>query len=168
MCPKKKVLKESVCREDESQRFRTKMRSQWDPNGLPKPCAPDAKHRLVKRADGIPLATSVGDLITADYTILNLENESINDHTNAVIVQDGCSYWIRSYLSKKVRMRQKEQSCLHEVHGSILKTWEYIQMYTDNFEGVHQNVTRAVNGLTTRRLIIAQEPMVSQRELSDE
>ena len=103
-----------------------------------------------------------------DYTILNLENESLNDHTNALIVQDGCSCWIRSYLSKKVRMRQKEQSCLHEVHGSILKTWEYIYIYTDNFEGVHPNVSRAVNGLTTRRLLIAQKPMVSQRELSDE
>ena len=50
---------------------------------------------------------------------------------NAVIVQDGCSCWIRSYLSK-ISMRQKEHSCLHEVHGSIRKTWEYIQMYTDN------------------------------------
>ena len=33
-------------------------------------------------------------------TSLNLDDESINDHQNALIVQDGSSYWIQSCLAK--------------------------------------------------------------------
>ena len=39
--------------------------------------------------------TSIGDLITADHKILNLDEESRHDHPNALIVQGGYSYWIQ-------------------------------------------------------------------------
>ena len=44
-------------------------------------CAPDAKNRPLKRADGT--------------------SPSRNDHRNALIVQDGCSCWIQSFSAKK-------------------------------------------------------------------
>ena len=47
------------------------------------------KKRPLKSADGISPHTTIGDLITVDHTILNLDHESRNDHRSALIVQDG-------------------------------------------------------------------------------
>ena len=49
------------------------------------------KNRPLERADGVSPPTSLGELITADHTILNLDDEVRNDHRNALIVYDGYS-----------------------------------------------------------------------------
>ena len=49
------------------------------------------KQRPLKRADGIPLPTTVGELVTADHRTLTLDDESINDRQNALLVQHGHS-----------------------------------------------------------------------------
>ena len=51
-----------------------------------------------KLMDGI--ATTFGDLSTADYKILNVENESRCGHKNALIVQDDLTSCIQTYLMK--------------------------------------------------------------------
>ena len=40
-----------------------------------------------KRVDGIAISTKIGDLITADDKIQNVENESRGRHKNALVVQ---------------------------------------------------------------------------------
>ena len=55
------------------------------------------KYRPLKGADGISPATPLGDLITTDHKILNLDDESRHVRPNALIVQDGYSFWLQSY-----------------------------------------------------------------------
>ena len=62
------------------------------------------KNRRPRRADGLSPPTTLGDLITANHKILNLDDSSRNDHRNAVIVRDGYSYWLR-LRNKKRRTR---------------------------------------------------------------
>ena len=65
-----------------------------------------------------PTSNHFGDLITADHKILNLDGEGTHDHPNALIVQDGHSYWIQSYLTKTEDAAERasclrKYSCLH-------------------------------------------------------
>ena len=47
--------------------------------------------------EGISRPRSLGELIKADHNVVNLENESRDDHhRNALIVQDGFLYRIQS------------------------------------------------------------------------
>ena len=83
------------------------------------------KNRPLKRADGISLPTTFGELTTADRKILNLDDGSRNDHQHAVIVQDGYSHLLLSNPTKKAQLHKKqhlaqEDCCLHfkSQHGS--------------------------------------------------
>ena len=55
----------------------------------------------LERADGISPPTSFGDLITADHRILNLDDESSNDHQNSLIAQDEYSNWLKNATNAK-------------------------------------------------------------------
>ena len=44
--------------------------------------------------------TAFGDPLTTDHKILNLDDESINDHWAALLVQNGYLYWRQSYPTK--------------------------------------------------------------------
>ena len=68
-------------------------------------------NRPLKRNDDIPPPTFVRDLLTADHNILNLVDESRRGHQNALIVQDGYSYWSQSYPTKG-NAAQETSSCL--------------------------------------------------------
>ena len=57
--------------------------------------AQDAKTEL-KRADGIAPPTSLGDLITADHTILNLDDESRDGQRDALIRARWIGGWERT------------------------------------------------------------------------
>ena len=46
------------------------------------------KNRPLTRASEIPTAATLGDRITADHSVLNLDDEPSNDHWNALIVHD--------------------------------------------------------------------------------
>ena len=58
-------------------------------------------HRPPKRADGKSRPTSFGNLTVADHKILNLKNESRNDHHDAPIVQDRFSYRVQKQPCEK-------------------------------------------------------------------
>ena len=52
------------------------------------------------RWDRILIAENFGDTITADYKVLNENQESILHHKYAVVVQDLATQWIQSYPGK--------------------------------------------------------------------
>ena len=58
------------------------------------------KNRPLKRPDEISPPISFGQLLTVGNKILNLVDESRKDHRNALIVQDGYSYWSHGSLTK--------------------------------------------------------------------
>ena len=66
--------------------------------GPPRP-QKKVKQRLLKRAE----PTTLGELIAAHHKILNLDDESRHGHWNALIVQDGYSYWSQSHRTKTQR-----------------------------------------------------------------
>ena len=51
-----------------------------------------------------------GDLITADYLVLNEESESRNRHRYAVIVLDVATQWVHTYPSKTKTSQETEMS----------------------------------------------------------
>ena len=81
--------------------------------------------------DGTDFSTKVGDLITADHKILNVENESRCGHRNALIVQDDFTNWIQSYLMKKTKGTSETMSCLQRFH---LPSKKLELLYTDSKE----------------------------------
>ena len=68
------------------------------------------KNRPLKRADGISLPTTFGELTIADRKVLNLDDGSRNDHQHAVIVQDGYSHLLQSNPTKSTTA-QETASC---------------------------------------------------------
>ena len=67
------------------------------------------KHTPLTRIEGMPPPTSLGELITADHKILNLDDESKQDHRNALIVQDGA----RIAYSGILRKQRRTRNCFH-------------------------------------------------------
>ena len=86
-----------------------------DPNcdvcGMTQTTRARCKHRPLRRAVGIQPPTTLGELLTTDPQILNLDDESRNDHSNALIVQDGYSHWLQSYPMTS-KDAQETASCL--------------------------------------------------------
>ena len=50
-----------------------------------------------RTGEAVPQAEKFGDLITADHKVLNVEDESRNNHRYAVVVQDPATQWLQSY-----------------------------------------------------------------------
>ena len=69
--------------------------------------------------------TSLGDLITSDHKILNLDDESRNDHWNAFIVQDGYPHWMPNHCTKTKRCG-RNIIILADSPATIPKAWESI------------------------------------------
>ena len=111
------------------------------------------KHRPLKRTDGIPPSTTLGELTAADHKILDLDGKSRNNHRNALIVQDGYSYGLQSYPTKTKDPRETA-SCLRRSTQTI--QWSSSER------------VRTYNGRMRRRLLIVQKPAGSRKELFDE
>ena len=58
------------------------------------------------------------NFFTEDYTILNLDDESRKGQRSALIVQDGCSYWVQNYPTKQQR-RARNSILLGEISAFI-------------------------------------------------
>ena len=102
------------------QRFQTKGRSQcvhvfpsrselWSLHDEKDHARQMQKHTPLTRIEGMPPPTSLGELITADHKILNLDDESKQDHRNALIVQDGA----RIAYSGILRKQRRTSNCFH-------------------------------------------------------
>ena len=116
------------------------------------------ENRPLKRAGGI----SLGDLITADHKTLTLDDGSRNGHGNALIVQDGYSYWLQSCILRRHNMRQKQHlfqrdPCLHDqsqqesgqtIQGSFIKACQDRQ-WTQDTNPPHRSKT---NGIAERAI----------------
>ena len=96
----------------------------------------DQDHTPLKRADGITPPTTIGELITAEHTIRNLDDESRNDHGNALIVQDGYSYWLQSYPKDP----QDIATCLRRF---LLPFQRARKSRHRQLEGVHQSTSKS-------------------------
>ena len=75
-------------------------------------------------------------MLTSDVKTLNLDDEIRNDQGNALIVQDGYSYWLQSYLSK-IKDAQEYSVALAKIPASIPEARKDLHRH---FKGVHQSV----------------------------
>ena len=71
-----------------------------------------ARTRCEKKRRWNPTRNRLGQLITADHRIMNIDNEPRNDFRNAHIVQDGFSYWLQSSPT-----RSTDEKSQHLVRG---------------------------------------------------
>ena len=79
---------------------------------------------------GTHLQSHSENSFTEDYTILNLDDESRKDQRNALIVQDGCSYWVQNNPTKQQR-RARNSILLGEISAFVPGAR---RVYTDNSE----------------------------------
>ena len=56
-----------------------------------------------RSGEAVPQAEKLGELITADHKVLNVEGESRNNHRYAVVVQDLANQWISQETEKSLR-----------------------------------------------------------------
>ena len=91
-----------------------------------------------KRVDGIALSTKIGDLITTDYEILNVETSEDADTKNALIVQDDVTKWIQSF-SMKTKETSETMSCSQRF---ILPSQKPDAIYTEKFPRVYNSLSR--------------------------
>ena len=79
--------------------------------------------------------------------VLNLWNESRDDHTNAPIVENGFSYWVQSFFTSCKRAAEAV-SCLQRF---MLPSQKFLQTLRSSSKRVKSN-----NGRTARTLFVAQ------------
>ena len=63
-----------------------------------------------RNGGAVPRAEIFGDLITADHKVLSDYCESLNNHRQAVVVQDLATQWIQSYPCKTKTSQETEKS----------------------------------------------------------
>ena len=112
------------------------------------------KHRHVKCADGISPPTSFGELMTADRNILNLGDESRNDHRNALI---GAR---RIFVSNMKFLRNTKRCGRHSI---VLAEIPASNPKKTGRACPHRLVkelcvVRTYKGLTIRILLVVQKP----------
>ena len=167
--PRAKGKTESVIREKQSQRFRTKRRIttcsrtfQKDPSC--DVCRMTTRARCEKQTSETRRLDLTSNLIqrtiTEHYTILNLHDGSRNDQRNALIVQSGCSCWLQGYPTKKQR-RARSSILLDEISGFIPEAWESPHR---QFKGVHQSVSgSAVDSCVKNALHLSDANKITER-----
>ena len=106
--------------------------------------------RSVRYAGAHP--ASLGELITADHQILKGENKSRNDHRNALIIQDVCSYWIQFYPTRSKGSTETES----RVRRIMAPSQKPGRINTDCFQTFMKTVSKS--GHTIPTLFIAQKP----------
>ena len=89
---------------------------------------PRCKAKPEKRVDGIAPSTHSGDLITADYKILDVEIESRCEH-NALIVLDEFTNWIQSHPMKT---------------GDTSETMSFSRTFLSHFHKSGKQLTRTI------------------------
>ena len=55
-----------------------------------------------------PTSHHIRRAVTAEHKSMNVDDEPRNDHRNDLIVQDGNSSWLQSYLTKKAKTHNKQ------------------------------------------------------------
>ena len=100
-------------------------------------------------------------LITVDQQIWKLDDESRNDHRNALLVKDGFSYWIKRLPYENVRCG-RHSIVLVEIPASMPNTQEEP---TQTIQGSSSNRARTHNG-PIRLLLTVQKPS-SQTEFDE-
>ena len=114
-------------------------------------------NRPLSRATGISPPTSSGDLITAD-------EKSRNDNRNALIVQDGYSYWIQSCPANSKPAAETNHVC----RGSCFHPRSLGVQGDKSKDFIKARQELPWTERTTRTLFTAQEPMASTKELLEE
>ena len=112
--------------------------------------------------DGIPLPSTLGQTISADHKVSNVDDEGRHDHRDALIEEHGSSYELHSYRTK-TKMAQKTASCLRRFVLPFQKpgTLQILQRRSSKRVRTH-------SGRMIRILRTFQKPTGSRKELFDE
>ena len=90
----------------------------------------------------VPRAENVGDLITADHTVLSERCASRHNHRYAVVVQDLATQWLQSNLCKTKTSQETQKSLMKFLEP----TRKPKVIYTDNSVGFGKSSEGVVEG----------------------
>ena len=119
-----------------------------------------------RTGEKLPRAEKFGDLITADYKVLNEDGESPNKYRYAVVVQDLATQWIQSYPCKKKLLRWREG--VYDSFSSRLKSQKSftltIRWNLVNSVKIYHGIIVFLHSIDPRWLGLPREQCAEQRK----